>query len=162
MSHKLLNSVWLGTVLLLVVAWSVFLGIDIANNDVRGIIVDAVMLPFWLFLVVFVMAMLIKEARLDVELEHSTKELKKLTDELLEKALGSGAEELHKRVLDDKLEEISVDILGEGFDPKKDLPTEAQLKKIATEFEKETNHKVDLHIAGSEVHAKINMRHNDK
>lgn len=150
MSSNLLTKAWGALLLLLVVVWSFFLGLDIAAQDWRQVTVDSIMLAFWVFLAVFAVVMMVKEAKLDAEIEASRKELSSTLDKLMNK--------LHDDMLDDLFMAIVKNVCGKTFDEQ--LPTAEQLNEIKQRFEDETDHKVSMTLVDGKIEVEIDRNHN--
>lgn len=69
MNTNLLSKVWAALILLLVMLWSFFLGLDVAASDWRSAIIDGIMLAFWIFLAIFAAHMLVKDAKFDAVMD---------------------------------------------------------------------------------------------
>lgn len=125
MNPKLFNKVFIGVIFFLVLFYSFFLGVDVTNGDTKEAIVDGVLLGFWLFALVFFIAMNRTSDKLDRELEQSSKNLDKAMDDLL----GHIKENRDHRVrLEKALHQANLDVCGER------APKPSEFKKVEARF----------------------------
>jgi len=122
---KLFNKVFIGLIFFLVLFYSFFLGADITRGDTKEAIVDAVLLGFWLFALVFFIAMNRTTDKLDRELEESSAKLDSAMDDLL----GHLKEEAERKARVHDAMHAALESIGEDRPPK---PSE--FKKVQDVF----------------------------
>lgn len=135
MNPKLFNKVFIGVIFFLVLFYSFFLGVDVTNGDTKEAIVDGVLLGFWLFALVFFIAMNRTSDKLDRELEESRTKLDGAMDDLL----GHLKEETErKKRVHDAMHE-ALEVIGADRPPK---PSE--YKKVQDKFHELSGHYLRL------------------
>lgn len=137
MSSKFLMRVYGIFTLVMTVFLSFSMGIDAVKGDWRDIVFDAIMIAFWLFLVVFAHTMILKEAVSDVEFKNHMRGHKNKLDELISE-LKAKADEHQKRKqeLEEGIHEIILSVVPKKQQNAKKLPTKTQQNKIREQFEK--------------------------
>lgn len=154
MSNNIFGKAWVAMILLLVVAESVFLGSALKSKDWHGAIVNAILLAFWLFAIVWFHFMALREVRRDLEFKRDMDELKKKGDDLLKDLLSDVLDEKHKnhrhKVSVVTPENPKHEALSEAFDGIMEQvcgdnePTEKNLAEIKRRFESITGHSVKI------------------
>mgnify|MGYP001585468261 CR=1 FL=1 len=149
-----ISKLWAVMILALVVIQGIFVGEDIGSNDGKELIVDSILLAFWIAALVWFHLFRIREVRLDIEIENSRKDLDKAMKNLLGEILG-GDHKGHEHVvktgkpendlhesLSDKLVDIIAEVVKDGS------PEPKHFAEIKKRFEAKTGHEVKLKKEG--------------
>lgn len=109
--HKLFQKLFIGMAFLLVVLQAMWLGMDLQARDGKEATVDAILLVFWIVTLGLFTLMNRQEAKLDRELEESSKKLDGLMGDLLghikekhdhEELIAKGLHDANKAVSGDR------------------------------------------------------------
>lgn len=156
MTVKTLNTVWGSLILLFVIFWAFFLGLDSAHNEVKQSILDGIMLAFWIFFLIFWYFSALRDQKRDIEFERDMDDIKKKGDDLLKDILKEA--ERHATVphihaahpgdpIETRLNSTLLDIVKEVSGEKE--PNARQIATIKSRFTKLTGH--DIKITKDEI-----------
>lgn len=137
MNPNLFNKVFTGLVFFLSLFYAFWLGIDVQRGDTKEIIVDAVLLGFWLFALVFIVAMNRQERKLDRQLEEAQRNLHhKLGDVFSEIEQDMKARQDRR----DQFTSVFEEVTGKKFEDAKTVSA-----KHKTQIEKRFNERTGLY-----------------
>lgn len=125
MTGTIFSKAWAIMILALVVFTSMFVGMDLADGDWQGAIINGILLAFWVFAAVWYHAMALRERKIDLEFEASTKKLDDAMDELM----GHLKEDMDRKQRVHDAMHAALESIGEDRPPK---PSE--FKKVQDVF----------------------------
>lgn len=125
MTGTIFSKAWAIMILALVVFTSMFVGMDLADGDWQGAIINGILLAFWVFAAVWYHAMALRERNIDLEFEKSKNDFEKTMDDML----GSIKKDIDHRMKIEKAMAQAIDVIGADRPPK---PSE--FKKVEDRF----------------------------
>lgn len=128
MTGSIFSKAWAIMILALVVFTSMFVGMDLADGDWQGAIINGILLAFWVFADVWYHAMALRERKIDHEFEESTKKLDNAMDELL----GHLKEDMDRKQRVHDAMHASLESIGGDRPPRPPKPSE--FKKVQDVF----------------------------
>lgn len=142
MKTNLFNKVFIALIFFLVLFYSFWLGVDLQRGDTKEVIVDVVLLAFWIFGLIFFVAMQRQTDKLDREFEDSKRKLDDSLNDLLGHLAEAHSEPKYDnpkhQKLSDTFDKIFKDVVGDKTPTSKDLAT------VRSKFTKATGHDVKL------------------
>lgn len=114
MTTTVFSKAWAIMILALVVFSSMFVGMDLADGDWQGAIINGILLTFWIFAAIWYHAMALRERKLDLEFEESTKKL----DDVMGDLLGHLKEEHERKERVHDAMHAALESIGEDRPPK--------------------------------------------
>ena len=114
MGSTVCSRVWAVMILLLLVFTSMFVGMDLADGDWQGAIINGILLLFWVFAAVWFHFMALREQKSDIEFKQHRDKLDSSLKSLLDDTLGKIKEDLdHDTRLENALHQAHHEICGE-------------------------------------------------
>lgn len=154
MTSTIFGKAWGALVIVLVLLWSLFLGMDIKHGDWRDIVIDSIMLAFWVFMLVWIHYMTVRELKSDAESEKAREDFDGSVGHLIEHI----RENLHERIsYRKKFTDIFKEVTGEDFFESKTV-SDGHKAQIEERFNEETGKYVDI-TRGDNGYIYVNVLH---